>query len=57
MSSGTNTAAKKYINQPGNQLGKLVRSAGDQWNREKKLWELPYKEVINLDLADRIVSD
>ncbi len=37
------------------QLGKLLRSAGGKWNRGKKLWELPYREVVSLDLVERIV--
>jgi len=35
-------------------LQKLVRSVGGRWNKNKKLWELPYREVANLGLMDRI---
>lgn len=38
-------------------LQRTVKSAGGNWNRIKKLWELPYREVIALGLTDRIVSD
>jgi len=36
-------------------IGKLIRSAGGYWNREQRVWELPYGEVIALGLEDRIV--
>jgi hypothetical protein len=36
-------------------LQKLIKSAGGRWNREKKLWELPYKDVVALGLENRIV--
>jgi hypothetical protein len=36
-------------------LEKLVKSAGGKWNRVKKVWELPYGEVLDLGLEDRIV--
>ena len=36
--------------------GILVRRAGGVWNREKRLWELPYITVVNLGLQDRIVK-
>jgi hypothetical protein len=36
-------------------LQKLIKSAGGRWNREKKLWELPYKEVVALGLEKRVV--
>ena len=38
------------------QLRRLVKSAGGKWNQEKKLWELTYKQVLELNLADRIVK-
>ncbi len=37
-------------------LRNLVKSAGGKWNQKKKVWELPYQEVINLGLANRMVS-
>ncbi|NOY58884.1 MAG: hypothetical protein GXO75_08105 [Calditrichaeota bacterium] len=37
-------------------LGRLVRAAGGRWNRKKKLWELPYREAVNLGLEERIVE-
>jgi hypothetical protein len=36
-------------------LGKKVTAAGGIWNRKKKLWELPYQQVLQLGLIDRIV--
>ena len=37
-------------------LGKLVRAAGGRWNRKKQLWQLPYREAVNLGLEERIVE-
>ena len=37
-------------------IGKLVREAGGRWNRTKKVWELAYKNVIDLGLENRIVT-
>lgn len=37
-------------------LGRLAREAGGKWNRQRKLWELPYKAVVDLGLEDRIVE-
>jgi hypothetical protein len=34
---------------------KLNTSAGGRWNREKKLWELRFLEVVTLGLEKRIV--
>ena len=39
------------------QIGRLIRSAGGNWNKEKKYWELPYREVISLGLTDRIIPE
>lgn len=36
-------------------LGLLVKAAGGRWNKEKKLWEIPYKEVKALGLENRMV--
>lgn len=38
-------------------LGKRVRAAGGRWNRQKKVWEVPYKTVVELDLLDRVVEE
>jgi len=32
------------------QIGRLIKSAGGRWNREKKVWELPYGKAIALGL-------
>jgi hypothetical protein len=37
-------------------LGKLVKAAGGIWNREARVWELPYPQVLRLGLAARIVN-
>ena len=35
-------------------LARVVRQAGGRWNREKKLWELPYQQATSLGFEDRI---
>ena len=35
---------------------KIVKAAGGKWNRETRVWELPYKDVIELGLEKRIVK-
>ena len=39
------------------ELGKLMRRMGGRWNREEKVWEIPYLHAVNLGLQDRIVED
>ena len=36
---------------------KAVKSLGGRWNERKKLWELPYGDVLDLGLEGRIVYD
>jgi hypothetical protein len=38
-------------------VGRLVKAAGGRWNRNKKLWELPYREVQALGLEERIIPE
>jgi hypothetical protein len=38
-------------------VGKQVRAAGGRWNRTKRLWELPYREVCRLGLTERITGN
>jgi hypothetical protein len=37
-------------------LGRKVRAAGGIWNRKKKLWELPYQQVLQLGLVERMIQ-
>jgi len=37
-------------------VGKQVKGAGGKWNRDLRVWELPYQEVLKLGLAERIVD-
>ncbi len=37
-------------------LGRKVKAAGGKWNRERKVWELPYDMVVKFGLKDRIVA-
>ena len=37
-------------------LRKKVKFAAGKWNRQNKLWELKYKDAIELGLADRVVE-
>jgi len=36
-------------------LGRLVKAAGGKWNRQKRVWELPCREVQALGLEERMV--
>jgi len=35
----------------------LVKVAGGKWNSSKKVWEIPYGEILDLGLEDRIVKE
>lgn len=37
------------------ELGKQVKAAGGRWNREKKVWEVAYQQVIALGLTERMI--
>lgn len=37
-------------------LQKKIKGAGGRWNRQKRIWELPYKAVIDMELTERIVQ-
>ena len=37
-------------------VANLIKAAGGRWNRSIRLWELAYKDIINLGLEDRIVK-
>ncbi|MBD3224729.1 MAG: hypothetical protein GF313_08365 [Caldithrix sp.] len=37
-------------------LREKIKKAGGWWKAEEKLWELPYKDVIRLDLEDRMIQ-
>ncbi len=36
------------------EIGKMVRRVGGKWNREEKVWEVPYVHVVNLGLQSRV---
>jgi len=38
-------------------LGLAVKSLGGKWNKAKKYWELPYKDILTLGLEHRIIQD
>lgn len=38
------------------QLRRLVKNAGGRWNSEERVWELPYGEVKQLGLTERMVK-
>lgn len=38
-------------------LGRQVRNAGEKWIAKRKLWEIPYEQVVALKLENRIVED
>lgn len=37
-------------------LREKIKAKGAKWNKLKKVWELSYKDVIGLDLTDRVVN-
>ena len=37
------------------EIRKLIKSKGGKWNNEKKVWEMPYRDVLHLGLEYRIV--
>ncbi len=39
------------------EIGKALRNLGGKWNREKKTWEIAYRNVVNLGLEDRLVEE
>lgn len=52
-----NKIVKIRINWREVHLYKAVKSLGGRWNDIKKLWELPYGDVLDLGLESRIVND
>jgi len=38
-------------------IGRLIRDSSGIWNKEKKYWELQYRDVIALGLEKRIIND
>jgi hypothetical protein len=44
------------VNYDETYLRRLVGAAGGRWNRIRKLWELPYRAVVELGLGDRVVD-
>jgi hypothetical protein len=38
-------------------LRRLVKAAGGRWNKRRKVWELPYKDIKALGLESRILED
>ena len=38
-------------------LGRLIKAAGGQWNKSKKLWKIPYGTAKSLGLEERIVFE
>jgi hypothetical protein len=37
-------------------LANLVKAAGGKWNKQKKVWELSYSNVVALGLEKRVVK-
>jgi len=51
-----NKIMQVHVNYEEIQLQRLIKNAGGVWNRGKKVWELPYREVKALDLYERITE-
>ncbi len=49
---------KVYIRVQYNEfdLRSQVKIVGGRWNKEKRLWEMPYRQVLELGITDRIVE-
>jgi len=45
------------FNKSGIEPGILMKRIGGRWNREEKVWEIPYLHAVNFGLLDRIVED
>jgi len=39
------------------ELRKSVKTCGGKWNPQKKVWQLSFEKVKELDLLERIVHD
>jgi len=39
------------------ELQRRAKGAGGRWNKERKVWELPYKAAVALGLTERIVIE
>lgn len=50
------TIAEIKVNWGEAEIGKRVRQAGGKWNPQNKVWELPYDQVVKLELEKRIVG-
>ena len=38
------------------ELREKIKAKGAKWNKIKKVWQLSYKDVVGLDLTDRVVN-
>ncbi len=38
-------------------LRQQVKPAGGGWNAQRKVWEVPYEQVVRLGLRDRLVAE
>jgi hypothetical protein len=38
-------------------LRRIVKEAGGRWNAHKQVWQLPYRDIKNLGLENRIVLE
>ena len=52
---GKNLVCVRYKYDQENMI--KVKSAGGKWNISKKVWEVPFKQVVSLGLSERIVWD
>jgi len=52
-----NKIVKIRINYGEINLSRAVKSLGGRWNKSKKVWELPYGDVLDLGLEGSIVYD
>ena len=38
------------------ELARTIKAAGGQWNRQQRVWELRYDQIVALGLLDRLVT-
>jgi len=36
---------------------RAIKKAGGKWNKDKKVWQLPFRNVVTLNLTHRIIAD
>lgn len=56
MSQTTRRAVRVWIPHDDLELQKQVKAGSGKWNQQQQVWELPYREVVELGLTDFILE-